>query len=110
MIPILASIGLLAGTLIYFTFSPKPGPGKPQCPEVLLKALGEDESALIRALLLNGGSLSQTALTRITGLQKVKVFRILERLKSRGLVEKIPAGKTNTITLTKEMRAFIPEK
>ncbi|MHA1852955.1 MAG: helix-turn-helix transcriptional regulator [Candidatus Heimdallarchaeaceae archaeon] len=106
LIPILASIGLLTGTLIYYVYSPKFDKAEINS-NLILKFFQGDERAVIDVLLKNGGKLSQAKIVSSTGLSKVKVFRILERLKSRGLIEKESKGKTNMIRLSEDISNFL---
>ena len=106
LIPVLASIGLLVGTLVYYIFSPgfeRESVRK----ETILKLLNETEGKIIESLIENSGELSQTRITSMTGLSKVNVFRSLEKLVSKGIVEKEKKGKTNTIRLAEDiMKVF----
>ncbi len=98
LLPLLASIGLLVGTLVYYTFSPNPG--RPDMTPALA-FLNSPEMELVKALAENSGELSQARLSSLTGLSKVSTFRALEKLRERGVIEKERKGKTNMIKLSK---------
>lgn len=103
LIPLLASIGLLVGTLIYYISSPrfeKKGVDR----NSVLKFLDSTEQKVVGAILNNKGEISQARIVSETGLPKVKVFRSLEKLKSKGILEKEKFGKTNKITLSDDLR------
>lgn len=99
LFPIIASIGLLIGTIIYYMLSP--GNQKVYVDKKsILMFFGSTEREIMDAIISNKGEISQASITRITGLPKVKVFRSLERLRMKGIIEKESKGKTNTIRLT----------
>ncbi|MCK4336280.1 MAG: hypothetical protein KAW40_06185 [Candidatus Aenigmarchaeota archaeon] len=105
LVPMLSSIGLLVGTLIYYMFYPsseqKP---KPLDTKIILDFLGNEEAEIVRKILENRGEISQARIVSSTGLPKVKVFRIIERLKNKGIVSKEPYGKTNIIKIREDIR------
>lgn len=101
LLPILSSIGLLVGTLIYY-YMHSPGysgtlKGKSPDTKILLSLLGGNEGSIFKRILENGGSMSQAGIVSETGIPKVRVFRTIEKLKAKGLVTKEPHGKTNMI-------------
>jgi len=65
----------------------------------MLKILPADEAAIIK-LLLQEKKMEQTYLVAESGLSKVKVSRLINKLEQRGVVEKKPLGNTNLIKLT----------
>ena len=110
-IPFVGSTGLFIGTLVYYLFTPRLD-SKPsrQDRNLLLNLLGESEARILKTLTENKGELSQAKLTTLTGISKVKVFRTLERMKARRMIEKRPLGKTNAITLSEDFRNLFLEK
>jgi uncharacterized membrane protein len=105
-LPFLASVGLFIGTLIYYLFSPRfeIKQNKKDFVVNLLDLLGSDESKIIRVLIDNNCELSQAKIAKLTNLNKVKVFRILENLRKRNIIEKQKRGKTNIIVLNEKIR------
>jgi len=99
-IPFLASMGLFIGTLLYHFFFPYKYKINR---EVILKMFNNAEREIIKKLLENDGSCLQSKLTRETGLSKVQVFRTLENLVYKGIIEKESYGKTNVIKLKKDI-------
>ena len=99
-IPFLASMGLFIGTLLYHFFFPYKNKIDG---EIILKIFNKYEREIIKKLLENDGSCFQSKLTRETNLSKVQVFRTLENLIYRGIVEKESYGKTNIIKLKKDI-------
>lgn len=62
-----------------------------------------DEKLIIDALKKSGYSLTQSKITKDTGLNKVQVHRAIKRLEEKQLIDKHDFGLTNKITLKKEM-------
>ncbi len=97
-IPFLASVGLLIGTLVYYFFNPIKNGIKIKR-SVFMKLFTRDEREVIGLILGSKGEVLQSRLVSGTGLGKVKVFRVLERLIERGVVRKEPYGRTNRIVI-----------
>lgn len=105
-VPLVGSMGLLIGVLAYYLLSPKfekPAVDKSR----LLNFLGKDEASVMRAILENKGEVSQAEIVKQTGLQKVKVFRILHSLQKRGIVTKEQNRKVNIVRLSEGMRQLL---
>ena len=102
LIPILASVGLLTGTLIYYIFF-SDAREKAVNIEPLLKLVSDTEREIIKFVLDNEGEVSQAKIVSFTGIPKVKVFRALEKLRKNGLIEKEKKGKINKIFLSKDI-------
>lgn len=105
MIPVIGSVGLLIGTLVYYLFSPKFE--KRMEREIFLRLFNVTEAEIMNILIDNGGEMTQSEIVKITKIPKVRVFRSLEKLKSRGMIEKKTNGKTNKIILNGEIRDMI---
>ncbi|MCK4730496.1 MAG: hypothetical protein KAT28_04205 [Candidatus Aenigmarchaeota archaeon] len=96
-IPFLASIGLFIGTLLYYLFFPKHENKIDK--KIILNFFEKEEKEIMGKLIENKGSCLQSKLTRETSLSKVQVFRILENLVKKNIVNKESYGKTNTVKL-----------
>ena len=105
LIPLLSSIGLLLGTLIYYVYSPRFEKGGIDR-NAVLKFLNPTEQKVMNVILDNRGEITQAKIVSQTGLQKVKVFRVIERLMAKGILSKEPHGKTNKIRLSDEIRGI----
>jgi uncharacterized membrane protein len=103
LVPILSSIGLLVGTFIYYISSPKFEKRETDV-KPLLKFLDPVEQKIMSKIIENKNEISQAGIVSSTGLPKVKVFRVIERLKNKGIVSKEPYGKTNLIKLNDDIR------
>ncbi|HJW97092.1 MAG TPA: helix-turn-helix domain-containing protein [archaeon] len=105
-VPLVGSMGLLIGILAYYLLSPKfekPAVDKDQ----LLSFLQKDEVSVMKVILDNKGEVPQAEIVRQTGLPKVKVFRILHSLKTRGIVTKEQNKKINIVKLSEGMRKLL---
>lgn len=67
----------------------------------------EGDERKIFKIILNKKEVSQASLVRETGMSKVKVFRVLEKLKYKGLIKKEPYGRTNLIVLDEELSKLL---
>ena len=64
--------------------------------EILLKGLDEDEKKVIKAVREQDGITQQTLRLR-TDLHKSKLSIVLDSLESKGLIKRVPEGKTNKV-------------
>ena len=106
LVPIIGAMGLFIGVLSYYLLSPrfeKPLVDKSQ----LLAFLGKDEATVLKVILEGKGEALQAEIVRKTGLQKVKVFRVLHSLKLRGIVTKEQNRKVNTVRLSENMKRLL---
>ena len=104
-IPFLSSLGLFIGTLVYYFLRPVVEK-KIKLEEIIPLFLDKGESMIVD-ILLKEGKITQASLLRRTGLSKVRVFRIVERLRKKGVVIKRPYGKTNVIEFSPEIKKII---
>ena len=106
LVPIIGAMGLFIGVLSYYLLSPKfekPLVDKSR----LLDFLGKDEATIMRVILENRGEISQAEIVKQTGLQKVKVFRVLHSLQNRGIVSKEQNRKVKMVRLSQEIRNLL---
>ena len=64
-----------------------------------LENLDEDEKKIMSLVLREEGSVYQSDLVKETGLSKVMVTRLLDKLEGRGLIERKRRGMTNIVVL-----------
>jgi len=69
--------------------------------EDALKYLDEGEREIVRILIDAGGSMLQRDIARSGNISRATVTRILDRLESKGVVERLRHGTTNKIVLKK---------
>ncbi len=101
-IPFLASVGLFIGTMIYYLLTPR-AEAKKIDRNMMLGFFGQDERMVLKLIFDGRGEAIQSDIVSGTGLSKVKVFRILERLMKKGIISKDHHGKTNRITLNEDI-------
>ncbi|NPE26484.1 hypothetical protein HNV12_00595 [Methanococcoides sp. SA1] len=65
----------------------------------VLKILPESERGIVGLLLDNGGALEQNRLVALSGVNKVKVSRVLSELEKRGVVKRMNLGNTKLVSL-----------
>ncbi len=64
-----------------------------------LSELDEEEKEIYELLRQNQGSLYQSDLIKQTGFSKVRVSRVLDRMTSKGLIDRARRGMTNMVVL-----------
>lgn len=67
--------------------------------EVDPKQLSSEEQRLYNLLVENNGSVYQSDLVNKTGLSKVQITRILDRMEGAGIIERKRRGMTNVVIL-----------
>ena len=90
-------ISVLAAIVIYYGAS-MPGK-KGTAPGHVNMKLPSDAKRLVDLLEGNNGEMSQSELVKLSGMNKLRVSRILKRLERLKLIKKHPYGMTNSITL-----------
>jgi len=65
----------------------------------ILEGLVDEEKQIFEKIIEEKGSIFQSALVEKTGLNKVKVTRILDGLEGKGLIERKRRGMTNIVIL-----------
>ncbi|MBS3148671.1 MarR family transcriptional regulator [Candidatus Woesearchaeota archaeon] len=63
------------------------------------KGLGSEESTMFDLIAKADGMIFQNELVEKTGLSKVKVTRILDKLEAKGIIERRRRGMTNAVIL-----------
>ena len=114
-IPLLSSIGLLIGSLVYYLLYS--GREKEPCrlshaePKKIAlemaRMLPGDEAKLVMLLVENGGTMTQADLMKKSGINKVQVHRVLKRLEMRKFILKERDRKVNTITIVPKVRELL---
>ena len=69
--------------------------------------LGEDEKMIIKFLLDSNGKTTQSEITRLNGMNKVKAYRSLQKLQKKGIVLIRPHGKVRYIMLKEELKGIL---
>ena len=77
---------------------------KMQYQKILLKFLNYNENRVMKKLIDNNGSILQSEISRMPNMGKVKAHRVLNDMKTKGLVDLEQYGKTNKISLSEDVR------
>lgn len=98
------SIGIaviVAAISLYFIFSKDGREEKTQEKDYSneMKTLGTYEKMVLKEIIESKGAIFQSEIVEKTGLTKVKVTRMLDKLEARGLVERRRRGMTNIVIL-----------
>lgn len=65
----------------------------------IMKSLHDDEKIVLKKIIESEGSIFQSELVSKSGMPKVKVTRILDKLEGKNLVERKRRGMTNVVVL-----------
>lgn len=76
---------------------------KNQYQKILLKFLNYNENRVMKTLIENSGTILQSEISRLPNMGKVKAHRTLNDMKTKGLIDLEPYGKTNKISLTSDV-------
>ena len=97
LIPMFSSFGILVGLISFYLLLPTIEKSKEEAKN-WIELLDPLERRAIKMIIDNEGRITQAKISKEIG--KVKAFRVLERLKGRGIIEKIKERKTNIIKLS----------
>lgn len=64
---------------------------------VVLQFLNNEEKAIIKLLVENNGSTTQSEIARLPNMTRVKAFRSLQKMEEKALIEIIPHGKIRKV-------------
>ncbi len=106
LLPFIAFIGLLVGTVVYYIMSDKviqQEQSLKKNTKIILNFLSGQEKKVIETLMKNEGTVQQYELSHLPNLNKVKTHRILINLEQKGVIHKEKLGKINKIVLNKEL-------
>lgn len=112
LLPFIAFIGLLVGTIVYYIMSDKviqQEQSLKKNTKIILNFLTSQEKKVIETLMENDGKVQQYELSHLPNLNKVKTHRILFNLEQKGVIRKEKLGKINKIVLNKELYEVLKE-
>lgn len=98
LIPVFIGLGGILGAAALYLFYERKG--AKSFGDAALSLMEKDERAVVARIVGEGGRITQSEVSRIKGLGKVKAHRILLKLEKRGIVEKEQYGKTNMVKLS----------
>lgn len=88
-----------AGIFMLFMHKPITEELKKEFKQIDISKLGEEEKRIYESIKSKDGSAYQTDLIKETGFSKVKVTRVLDKLETKGILERKRRGMTNLIVL-----------
>lgn len=105
LIPVFIGVGAILGAFaLYLLYEKAPPSEKEKDASLALSLMEKDERKVVGRIVEEGGRITQSEVSRIEGIGKVKAHRILERLEKRGVLEREQYGKTNMIKLSEKYR------
>lgn len=104
LIPMFSSFGILVGLISFYLLLPTIERSKEEAKN-WIELLDPLEREVIKMIIDNEGKTTQARISEKFG--KVKAFRILERLKRRGIIEKMKERKTNLIKLSNKFEFLL---
>ncbi len=107
LIPLLSSTGLLVGTLAYYFMSSQFKIRERMDLLPLLSLLPSDQQLVLKTIIKSGGKMAQSRIVSNTGLNKVKVSRVVSDLEAKGVVKKTTSGVTNIVELEEKFRRVL---
>ena len=107
LIPLLSSTGLLVGTLAYYFMSSQFRDKERKDFIPLLSLLPGDQRLVLESVIKNGGKIMQSRIVSNTGLNKVKVSRVVSDLVARGVIKKTTSGVTNLVELEGKFKEIL---
>jgi len=102
LIPVLAFMGLIVGTISFSMMSGNQTIKKKDN-KIILKFLSANEKIVVERLMENEGKVQQIELTRLPGMNKVKTHRLLNDMERKGIIKREKYGKLNLIVLDKNL-------
>ncbi len=87
------------GAFLIFTGENKPIEQPKPTEKVDIGKLEEDEKVIYESVKQGSGSKYQSDLIKETGMSKVKITRVLDKMESKGIIERKRRGMTNIIVL-----------
>jgi DNA-binding transcriptional ArsR family regulator len=73
---------------------------------IIMKFLGEDERAILGLLASKEGMTTQSEISRLPGMSRLKAHRAVKKLEGRGIVHVEKYGKINMVRLVDELKGI----
>ncbi|MFP4189642.1 MAG: helix-turn-helix transcriptional regulator [Candidatus Woesearchaeota archaeon] len=106
IIVLLACAGIVVGVLTYYFLAGRFSKEKREIKKNMKSAynlMEPDERKIIESLVNAGGRSSQSELDKKTGMDRVKVFRMIGKMEQKGILHKERNGKGNIIRLDEDI-------
>lgn len=110
---LLSFFGLFVGSLTYYFISEKYEKRITTIQNDMsatYRFLPEEQASIIKAMLDEGGTTTQSRLVRSTSLSRVKVSRTLKILEKKKIVQRCKKGMTNQVALEPDILALFSKK
>ncbi len=96
---ILFAVGIVIGVVLVLLI----GKLREKEETIPVTVLTEDEKKVVRAISERGGEITQDQLPELTSFSRPKISRVVSELVDRGVLAKQPQGRTQKITLEKQL-------
>ena len=71
---------------------------------IIMKFLGQDDKNVITLLISKGGTTTQSQISTLPGMSRLKAHRTVKKLEDRGIVHVEKEGKINMVRLVDELK------
>ncbi len=112
LIPIIASVSLFVGSLMGYFMVEKLSKKEYNIKEYsdFMETLFNKEEYKILKLIAKNEIISQAKITQTTGIPRLKIFRIIEKLKQKGIIEKQEkGGKLRIIKINEKIKKLFED-
>ena len=109
LIPITASMGLFVGTLVFYLMESqikKKDIKLTKSSNIIARLFNEEEKRILK-LIAENNELTQAKITSLAEMPRLKVFRIIEKLKDKDMIEKKEKGKLRIIKIKEDIKDLI---
>ena len=72
--------------------------------QIIYKFLGSEEREILDLLLSKGGMTTQSEISHLPGMTRLKAHRVVQKLEARGIIHVEKNGKLNLIRLVEELQ------
>ncbi len=109
---LLSLFGMFVGSLTYYFISDK---YKRKIIKIhkdsnlTLRFLDKEDRMILDCILKNNGRTTQSEISRITGFNRVRIFRALRRLEDKDIILRKPYGMTNFVELKEDLKKVFLE-
>lgn len=104
--------GLFIGSFVYYMLNKQCVKEKHKSDKAIVKTLSfleGDERKVMKTILQLSGEITQRKLCELTGFDKVKISRILNKLENKNLMRREKYGMTNKIILDEDLSELFKE-
>lgn len=106
---VMGGFGVLSGLALYKMLSTKIEKQEKAVKgnlEIIMKFLAEDEREVIRLLMEKEGMTTQSEISKLPGMTRLKAHRVTKKLEEHGIIFVEKHGKINLIRLVEELKGM----